>query len=130
MELIRKLSDQMTIGFQVDRKLQLLLGLAVLYSSKFLQDLILFSIRDSLRVVLKVLKTLLGGNMSKVSKTTKYLSKNDNHHDQQRIASVMDDRKATIADEGELYMLETHGYDKHRFLSKSFIKRNKLLKRK
>ncbi len=44
--------------------------------------------------------------------------------------SLMDDRKASIADENEVYMLETHGYDKLRFLSKSFIKRNKLLKKK
>jgi len=37
-----------------------------------------------------------------------------------------DDRKAKKGDEGDVYMLKTHGYDKLRFLSKSFIKRNKL----
>jgi hypothetical protein len=127
MELVRKLSDHLITGFQADRKLQLLLGLAAIYSSKTLQDLILQIIRDSFGVVLKVLSQR---NIDKVPKTTtKFISK-DNNYDQQKYASFMDDRKATIADEGELYMLETHGYDKHRFLSKSFIKRNKLLKRK
>jgi len=37
-----------------------------------------------------------------------------------------DDRKAKKGDENDVYMLQTHGFNKHRFNSRSFLKRNKL----
>ena len=50
--------------------------------------------------------------------------------DVQQYKSYLDDRKANIANEDDIYMLITHGYDKHRFVSASFIKRNNLRKGK
>ena len=44
--------------------------------------------------------------------------------------SYLDDRKANVANESDLYMLLTHGYKKYRFVSTSFLKRNKLGKYK
>lgn len=40
--------------------------------------------------------------------------------------SQKEDRKASRGSENDLYMLKTHGYNKYRFLSPSFIKRNNL----
>ena len=40
--------------------------------------------------------------------------------------SPVEDRKAYKGSENDVYMLKTHGYKKHRFLSKSFIRRNNL----
>lgn len=40
--------------------------------------------------------------------------------------SQKEDRKASKGSDNDLYMLKTHGYNKHRFLSASFIKRNNL----
>lgn len=40
--------------------------------------------------------------------------------------SQKEDRKASKGSENDLYMLKTHGYNKYRFLSPSFIKRNNL----
>ena len=40
--------------------------------------------------------------------------------------SYLDDRKANIANENDIYMLLTHGYKKHRFTSPAFLSRNKI----
>ena len=50
--------------------------------------------------------------------------------EQKQYKSFLDDRKANIANEDQMYMLITHGYNKHRFVSTSFIYRNKLDKKK
>jgi len=42
--------------------------------------------------------------------------------------SQKEDRKASKGSENDLYMLKTHGYNKYRFLSPSFVKRNNLEK--
>ena len=40
--------------------------------------------------------------------------------------SLLDDRAASVGDESDLYMLRTYGFEKHRFLSAAFIRRNRL----
>ena len=42
--------------------------------------------------------------------------------------SFLDDKKAKIANEGDIYLLLAHGYHKHRFVSNQFLDRNKLRK--
>ena len=44
--------------------------------------------------------------------------------------AFLDDSKSRIATEDELEFLEKYGYDKYRYVSKSFMKRNKLLKKR
>ena len=39
-----------------------------------------------------------------------------------------DDRRSRKGDENDIYMLKSHGYDKFRFVSKSFLKRNGIRK--
>lgn len=43
-----------------------------------------------------------------------------------KLQSHEDDRKASRGTENDLYMLKTHGYIKHRFVSDTFLKRNNL----
>jgi hypothetical protein len=38
--------------------------------------------------------------------------------------TFVDDRKSSKGDENDMYMLKTHGFNKYRHLSKSFMKRN------
>jgi len=41
--------------------------------------------------------------------------------------TFVDDRKSSKGDENDMYMLKTHGFNKYRHLSKSFMKRNNLI---
>lgn len=41
-------------------------------------------------------------------------------------SSSADDRKSSRGSEDDVYMLKTHGYRKYRFVSRSFLHRNKL----
>ena len=41
--------------------------------------------------------------------------------------TFVDDRKAARGDENDVYMLQTHGFNKYRHTSASFLKRNKLV---
>jgi hypothetical protein len=44
----------------------------------------------------------------------------------EKIKSSADDKKSSKGSENDVYMLKTHGYSKHRFVSKAFVQRNGL----
>ncbi|KAJ1393226.1 hypothetical protein B484DRAFT_425462 [Ochromonadaceae sp. CCMP2298] len=46
--------------------------------------------------------------------------------EREKIKSSGEDKKSSKGSENDVYMLKTHGYQKHRFVSKGFVKRNGL----
>lgn len=46
--------------------------------------------------------------------------------EKEKYKSAKEDKKSSKGSENDIYMLKTHGYNKYRFVSESFIRRNKL----
>jgi hypothetical protein len=46
----------------------------------------------------------------------------------EKYSQFIDDKAAAVGTENDIYMIKTHGYDKYRFVSDSFLKRNSLVR--
>ena len=108
---------------------QVILGLSILYLGEFLRVYLGPVLSGGLSVLARVvtpavpfLAPLSAVNESPQSESVSDTAEiiRDAHKSQK------EDRKASKGSENDLYMLKTHGYNKYRFLSPSFIKRNKL----
>lgn len=119
MQAVDQIVDCLCQHINKESKMQLVLGFIILCTSDFISHWIS-----------PTLFRLLGASKNNINKH-KVLPKPSNFRNKARqFEALLDDRKSTLADENDIYMLETHGYDKYRFLSKSFIMRNKLMKKK
>ena len=88
----------------------------------------------SLLKLFSIITLLFNFNIS--SNNNKIVDQNDSNLNQKELIAIKeqtkkfshfsDDRKASKGTENDVYMLKTHGYNKFRFVSKDFLKRNKL----
>lgn len=105
-------------------KVFLIMGIVLLCSTDFFQSEIAPLIVNAIRLIWDSLVT------NKKDYTGVKAKFKRNVALRASVEPFLDDSKSRIATEDELNMLETHGYDKYRYVSKSFIKRNKLLKKR
>jgi hypothetical protein len=109
---------------------QVIVGLSILYINEFVKEYfgpVLHSglsmlINTTLSKVMGVKETqiMTAEDLEKVKEAEKAVLIKEKYK------SPADDKKASKGSENDIYMLTTHGYQKHRFLSKAFVKRNKL----
>jgi hypothetical protein len=118
---------------------QIYIGLAILYSAELLNSLCGPFVSRLVSVLFKLVRPSRGeaGIDLHPYDYKAYRGSSEGIEDQefqvpeiQQYKSYLDDRKANIGNEDHIYMLVTHGYNKHRFVSASFIKRNNLAKEK
>lgn len=120
------------------QSLQSAVGVSIIYAQEFLKVFLGPIIISLLQIVIKTVSPSStfnwsdGDNAEDSSDNSRGVSRGDSLLDieekmvTEQYKSFVDDRKATKGNEKDIYMLKTHGYDKYRFVSKAFIKRNKL----
>ena len=108
---------------------QVILGLGVIYFCEFLKIHLGSVLYGGLRTILKALLPNIG--RSEGFRTAEELidlsiAAEALKEEKEKYKTVLEDTKSSKGSENDIYMLKTHGYNKYRFVSRGFIKRNKL----
>lgn len=122
--MITEYSDLVVTQLVSANKYQVFFGLSVVYICEFLKVYLGPVLFRVINIVLSLIvpRRSLQRTESMVPEET-LLAK-------EKYKSPTDDRKSSKGTENDLYMLKTHGYDKYRFVSNSFLKRNNLVRKK
>jgi len=108
---------------------QVILGLSILYLGEFLRLYLGPVLSSGLTVLTRLVVPSIpafGNETPKVVTAEQRIAEEAAAIKREVYKSQKEDRKASRGSDNDIYMLKTHGYNKHRFLSTSFIKRNKL----
>ena len=108
---------------------QVLLGLSILYLGEFLRLYLGPVLSSGFSVLTRLVLPSISGfgtEAPKVVTAEQRIAEEAAAKKREVYKSQKEDRKASRGSDNDIYMLKTHGYNKHRFLSTSFIRRNKL----
>lgn len=107
---------------------QVVIGLSVLYFQQFLQTYLGPVLYGGLNLLTKVLLPFASSIPTQLPNDiiNQDLARSADEVVRDKYKSSVEDRKSSKGSENDVYMLKTHGYNRYRFVSKSFISRNKL----
>lgn len=108
---------------------QVMLGLSIVYFCEFLKVHLGPVLFGGISAVLKgLLPGVFGEGPRKIRGETidEIMAEEKVMMGQERHKTTTEDRKSSKGSENDIYMLRTHGYNKYRFVSPSFIQRNGL----
>lgn len=106
---------------------QVIIGLSILYFQQFLQTYLGPVLYGGLSLLTKILLPFVSTpGPSTAEVVDKEIARAATEFVQEKYKTAREDRIASKGSENDVYMLKTHGYNRYRFVSKAFIKRNKL----
>lgn len=110
---------------------QVIVGLSVIYFCEFIKVHLGPVLYGGLTAVLKglmpgLLSPTASPQASHLHSIDDIIAQEAQRVEKERYKSSQDDKKSSKGSENDIYMLKTHGYNKYRFVSPSFIQRNKL----
>ena len=124
-------SDFVTTRLSSQSNTQVILGLSVIYFSEFLKVHLGPVLYSGLNVIIKLLLPTWGNvkdpTKDVTNKTLDEVVEERSIDLKEKYKTSAEDKKSSKGNENDVYMLKTHGYNKYRFVSKAFIKRNKLV---
>jgi hypothetical protein len=107
---------------------QVILGLGIIYFHEFLRIHLGPVLYGGLQFILKaVLPTrATTGAREREDPIEVAMAQEAIKVETEKYKSAKEDKKSSKGSENDIYMLKTHGYNKYRFVSEAFIRRNKL----
>ena len=122
-------SDFILSRLESDKPSSVLIGLLSLYTVQFLQVYLSPILTKTFSIIFRIILPRKVHSLGHREEHDKVIGVDEGSTVSpatQVYQSFQDDRKSKKGTENDIYMLRTHGYKKLRFVSKSFIKRNKL----